>query len=65
MYINSMKLFNAVHVIQKYYSYSVVYYIVKVYVSKNILAINETASAMSIICFLTHCSCTVYKWMNI
>ena len=22
MYINSMKLFNAVHVIQKYYSYS-------------------------------------------
>ena len=47
MYINSMELFNVVHVIQKYYSYSVaVLCCESVMFLKNILALNETASAM-------------------
>ena len=45
MYINSMKLFNMVHVIQSTIAIVLVYYIVKVLILKNILAINETTSA--------------------
>ena len=46
MYINSMELFNVVHVVQKYYiAIVLVYYIVKVLILKNILAINESTSA--------------------
>ena len=46
-----MELFNVVHVIQKYYSYSAGVLYCESVCFLNHLAINETTSALSIICF--------------